>query len=159
MWSSRCNCGCSWRIKFSPTTWTRPSAKMRIEVQAVINHRVSWLTPDCLVVHADDGWVFTPIIDHLQELHAVSLQSFQQAGDITITVRVFYYSSTFLSLLAGIEYWQRESPPSEETTVMCDASGEDESCSASIPSRGVTAAHTTVWLPSDILCPCTWQDI
>jgi len=43
----------------------------------------------------------------------------------------------------GIEYWQRESPPSEETTVMCDADGEDPKCSASIPSKGVNEAHTT----------------
>ncbi|CAA7267494.1 unnamed protein product [Cyclocybe aegerita] len=42
----------------------------------------------------------------------------------------------------GVEYWQRESPPSEETTVQCNAEGEDATCSASIPSQGVNVAHT-----------------
>ncbi|KAJ3511371.1 hypothetical protein NLJ89_g4136 [Agrocybe chaxingu] len=42
----------------------------------------------------------------------------------------------------GVEYWQRESPPSEETTFQCNAEGEDAACSASIPSQGVTVAHT-----------------
>ncbi|KAF8151041.1 Alpha/Beta hydrolase protein [Crassisporium funariophilum] len=42
----------------------------------------------------------------------------------------------------GVEYWQHGSPPSEETTVQCDASGEDSTCSASIPSQGINVAHT-----------------
>lgn len=44
----------------------------------------------------------------------------------------------------GVEYWQRASPPSEATTVECDADGEDPACSASIPSRGVNVAHAMV---------------
>lgn len=43
----------------------------------------------------------------------------------------------------GIEYWQNPDPPSEGTTVQCSADGEDASCSASIPSRGITPAHLT----------------
>jgi len=42
----------------------------------------------------------------------------------------------------GVEYWQHASPPSEATTVECNAEGEDPACSASIPSRGVNIAHT-----------------
>ena len=44
----------------------------------------------------------------------------------------------------GVEYWQHASPPSEATTVECDADGEDPACSASIPSRGVNVAHAMV---------------
>ena len=44
----------------------------------------------------------------------------------------------------GVEYWQHASPPSEATTVECNAEGEDPACSASIPSRGVNVAHTMV---------------
>jgi len=43
----------------------------------------------------------------------------------------------------GVEYWQHEDPPSEETTVKCDINGEDPCCSASIPSQGINAAHTS----------------
>ena len=46
--------------------------------------------------------------------------------------------------LVGIEYWQHASPPSEATTVECNADGEDSTCSASIPSHGVNLAHATV---------------
>jgi len=43
----------------------------------------------------------------------------------------------------GIEYWQNPDPPSEETTIECSPDGEDPSCSASIPSKGLTPAHIT----------------
>ncbi|KAF5379658.1 hypothetical protein D9615_005772 [Tricholomella constricta] len=41
----------------------------------------------------------------------------------------------------GIEYWQSEDPASKDTTFQCSADGEDPTCSASIPSRGITPAH------------------
>ncbi|THU89671.1 alpha/beta-hydrolase [Dendrothele bispora CBS 962.96] len=41
----------------------------------------------------------------------------------------------------GIEYWQSDDPPSEDTLYQCSADGEDPSCSASIPSGGVNTAH------------------
>ncbi|KAF8907797.1 alpha/beta-hydrolase [Mucidula mucida] len=41
----------------------------------------------------------------------------------------------------GIEYWQKEDPASEDTTVRCSADGEDPRCSASVPSEGVNYAH------------------
>ncbi|PFH46768.1 hypothetical protein AMATHDRAFT_77517 [Amanita thiersii Skay4041] len=43
----------------------------------------------------------------------------------------------------GIEYWEEHDPASPETTVQCSADGEDPTCSASIPSKGFTPAHTT----------------
>ncbi|KAF9483200.1 alpha/beta-hydrolase [Pholiota conissans] len=43
----------------------------------------------------------------------------------------------------GVEYWQYESPSSEETTMKCDPVGEDPEGSASIPSQGINVAHTT----------------
>ncbi|GLB44783.1 putative lipase (class 3) [Lyophyllum shimeji] len=43
----------------------------------------------------------------------------------------------------GIEYWLSSDPPSKDTTLTCSANGEDPSCSASIPSRGITPAHVT----------------
>ncbi|KAF7327305.1 Lipase-3 domain-containing protein [Mycena kentingensis (nom. inval.)] len=43
----------------------------------------------------------------------------------------------------GIEYWQHDEPPEPNTTLRCDASGEDPCCSASIPSGGITTAHAT----------------
>jgi hypothetical protein len=46
----------------------------------------------------------------------------------------------------GIEYWQNPDPPSQETTHQCSADGEDPSCSASVPSKGITPAHVTVRL-------------
>ena len=51
----------------------------------------------------------------------------------------------------GVEYWQHASPPSEATTVECNADGEDPACSASIPSRGVNLAHTMVCVFSELL--------
>ncbi|KAJ3535796.1 hypothetical protein NMY22_g6327 [Coprinellus aureogranulatus] len=42
----------------------------------------------------------------------------------------------------GVEYWQHSKPPSNSTTVQCDMSGEDPRCSVSVPSRGITLAHT-----------------
>ncbi|EIM86754.1 alpha/beta-hydrolase [Stereum hirsutum FP-91666 SS1] len=42
----------------------------------------------------------------------------------------------------GIEYWQNPDPPSADTTTECAADGEDPTCSASIPSGGIDAAHT-----------------
>lgn len=42
----------------------------------------------------------------------------------------------------GIEYWQNPDPPSADTTTECAADGEDPTCSASIPSEGIDAAHT-----------------
>ena len=58
----------------------------------------------------------------------------------------FYYSLnlTNADYWTGVEYWQHASPPSEATTVECNAEGEDPACSASIPSRGVNIAHTMV---------------
>ena len=46
--------------------------------------------------------------------------------------------------LAAYEYWQYTQPPSEETVFRCNANGEDESCSASIPSQGPNLAHAMV---------------
>jgi len=43
----------------------------------------------------------------------------------------------------GIEYWQNPDPPSEKTTHQCSADGEDPSCSASVPSKGINPAHVT----------------
>lgn len=42
----------------------------------------------------------------------------------------------------GIEYWQTEDPPKGSSTKQCSADGEDPRCSASVPSKGVNAAHT-----------------
>ncbi|TFK99505.1 alpha/beta-hydrolase [Pterulicium gracile] len=42
----------------------------------------------------------------------------------------------------GVEYWIYNDTPSAENTTMCSADGEDPTCSASIPSRGVDLAHT-----------------
>ncbi|KAF9459039.1 alpha/beta-hydrolase [Collybia nuda] len=42
----------------------------------------------------------------------------------------------------GIEYWVKSDPASEDTTVQCSTDGEDPMCSASIPSEGITPAHT-----------------
>ena len=53
--------------------------------------------------------------------------------------------------ILGIEYWQHASPPSEATTVECNADGEDPACSASIPSQGVNVAHTMVRVFSDFI--------
>ncbi|KAJ2934112.1 hypothetical protein H1R20_g2991, partial [Candolleomyces eurysporus] len=58
----------------------------------------------------------------------------------------------------GVEYWQYASPPSNSTTVQCDMSGEDPKCSLSIPTRGITIAHTNVilWDPGiDPVLPVT----
>ncbi|TFK53449.1 alpha/beta-hydrolase [Heliocybe sulcata] len=41
----------------------------------------------------------------------------------------------------GIEYWQNPDPPSAATTVQCAADGEDPTCSDSVPSGGINAAH------------------
>ncbi|KAF8517176.1 alpha/beta-hydrolase, partial [Hysterangium stoloniferum] len=41
----------------------------------------------------------------------------------------------------GIEYWQNPDPPSANTTTRCNADGEDDSCSSSIPSTGINPAH------------------
>ncbi|KNZ80159.1 putative feruloyl esterase A, partial [Termitomyces sp. J132] len=41
----------------------------------------------------------------------------------------------------GIEYWLSADPASKDTTFLCCPDGEDPTCSASIPSRGVTPAH------------------
>jgi hypothetical protein len=51
----------------------------------------------------------------------------------------------------GVEYWQHASPPSESTTVECNALGEDPACSASIPSRGLNVAHAMVCVFSDFI--------
>ena len=53
--------------------------------------------------------------------------------------------------MTGVEYWQHASPPSEATTVECNAGGEDPACSASIPSQGVNVAHAMVRVISEIL--------
>ncbi|KAF8628987.1 hypothetical protein AX15_003610 [Amanita polypyramis BW_CC] len=41
----------------------------------------------------------------------------------------------------GIEYWETHDPPAAATTVQCSAGGEDQACSASVPSKGFTPAH------------------
>ncbi|KAF8079219.1 alpha/beta-hydrolase [Lyophyllum atratum] len=49
---------------------------------------------------------------------------------------------TFLGYLHhATEYWQSPDPASAATTKRCDASGEDPTCSASIPSMGINDAH------------------
>jgi predicted lipase len=42
----------------------------------------------------------------------------------------------------AFEYWQSPDPPSPSTTKKCAASGEDPTCSNSIPSTGINAAHS-----------------
>lgn len=42
----------------------------------------------------------------------------------------------------GVEYWQHD-PPKPANVVVCNAEGEDASCSASVPSRGFNPAHLT----------------
>ncbi|KAF8079220.1 alpha/beta-hydrolase [Lyophyllum atratum] len=41
----------------------------------------------------------------------------------------------------GTEYWEVSDPASAATTKQCNAGGEDPTCSASIPSMGINAAH------------------
>ncbi|EKM82241.1 hypothetical protein AGABI1DRAFT_112309 [Agaricus bisporus var. burnettii JB137-S8] len=43
----------------------------------------------------------------------------------------------------GIEYWQYTTPASEETTRACAVDGEDPTCSASLPTKGINPAHWT----------------
>lgn len=50
----------------------------------------------------------------------------------------------------GIEYWQYTHPASGDTTAKCDPEGEDPCCSASVPSQGVTLAHTNVSDVNDV---------
>jgi len=45
----------------------------------------------------------------------------------------------------GIEYWQTPDPASASTTRECAASGEDPTCSDSIPSMGIDTAHLTYY--------------
>lgn len=52
-------------------------------------------------------------------------------------------SITNLLALIGVEYWQHD-PPKPANVVVCNAEGEDASCSASVPSRGFNPAHLTV---------------
>ncbi|KAF8333871.1 alpha/beta-hydrolase [Amanita rubescens] len=42
----------------------------------------------------------------------------------------------------AFEYWETRDPPACLTTVQCSADGEDQACSASVPSMGFTPAHT-----------------
>jgi hypothetical protein len=44
------------------------------------------------------------------------------------------------------EYWQTPDPAAPGNVKQCDASGEDPSCSSSIPSGGINDEHTTVRL-------------
>ncbi|KAK0245158.1 Alpha/Beta hydrolase protein, partial [Armillaria nabsnona] len=53
------------------------------------------------------------------------------------------FSSGFLTSVTGVEYWQTEDPPQENSTKQCSPDGEDPRCSASVPSEGVNAAHMT----------------
>jgi len=55
-------------------------------------------------------------------------------------------SASSTSRYLGIEYWQSPDPSGPATTRQCSADGEDPSCSASIPSKGLTPAHLTVCL-------------
>lgn len=48
----------------------------------------------------------------------------------------------------GIEYWQNPDPSTAANTKACSADGEDITCSASILSEGINAAHLTVSAPS-----------
>ncbi|KAJ7470899.1 alpha/beta-hydrolase [Mycena latifolia] len=41
----------------------------------------------------------------------------------------------------GVEFWNFLDPSSARTTKACEASGEDPSCSDSVPSQGIDAAH------------------
>ncbi|KDQ61506.1 hypothetical protein JAAARDRAFT_150249 [Jaapia argillacea MUCL 33604] len=43
----------------------------------------------------------------------------------------------------GVEYWQNPDPASPSTVKACDPSGEDPTCSDSIPSTGINLAHTS----------------
>ncbi|KAF8872586.1 Alpha/Beta hydrolase protein [Infundibulicybe gibba] len=43
----------------------------------------------------------------------------------------------------GVEYWQREDPATELTTIKLSDDGEDPNGSASIPSHGINRAHVT----------------
>jgi len=43
------------------------------------------------------------------------------------------------------EYWQAPDPASAATTTQCNSSGEDPTCSDSIPSAGIDAAHLTYY--------------
>ncbi|EPQ56301.1 alpha/beta-hydrolase [Gloeophyllum trabeum ATCC 11539] len=43
----------------------------------------------------------------------------------------------------GIEYWQNPEPSSAANTKECAADGEDPTCSDSIPSTGINAAHVS----------------
>ncbi|KAI0310093.1 alpha/beta-hydrolase [Amylostereum chailletii] len=43
----------------------------------------------------------------------------------------------------AFEYWQNPDPASASTTKKCNSSGEDPTCSNSIPSTGINAAHVT----------------
>jgi hypothetical protein len=87
------------------------------------------------VVHANDGYeshvpfLITPEIP-LTDLELTSVPTM-------IPSMLGYHHH-------GVEYWQYASPPSDSTTVQCDMSGEDPKCSLSVPSRGITIAHTNV---------------
>jgi hypothetical protein len=74
---------------------------------------------------------------------------------IPMSLGYHHHGSNFNSFIAwwhltnsstGIEYWQNPDTPSEVTTFQCSPDGEDPSCSASIPSKGLTPAHVTVRL-------------
>ncbi|KAL0574308.1 hypothetical protein V5O48_007646 [Marasmius crinis-equi] len=43
----------------------------------------------------------------------------------------------------GVEYWNFQDPASAATVKQCAASGEDATCSDSIPSQGINDAHLT----------------
>jgi hypothetical protein len=55
-----------------------------------------------------------------------------------------YLTFKFVAGREGTEFFQNPDPASAATTKQCDASGEDPTCSDSIPSQGIDAAHLTV---------------
>ncbi|ETW78686.1 Lipase, class 3 [Heterobasidion irregulare TC 32-1] len=44
----------------------------------------------------------------------------------------------------GMEYWMKSDPPSPSTVLVCAADGEDPTCSATVLSQGINAAHVSV---------------
>ena len=86
-------------------------------------------------MHANDGYVTHQPLQRMVTFHT------QHSVPTMIPASLGYCHHS-------VEYWQYTSPPSESTTVQCDAytgsAGEDPKCSISVPSRGVTIAHTNV---------------
>lgn len=103
------------------------------------------------VVHANDGCGYFPwspvstLNDVIQrpDHHSHSLRV---PPPWYVLFRLHIYISFIFPTSLGIEYWQYTTPASEETTRACAADGEDPTCSASIPTKGINPAHWTVGL-------------